>query len=93
MYIPKQGMITVYTDYETIDTPDGPVTLANFKIGTGNNYLINTPFVDEGLRYALYEHINDKVVHITAEEREFWNNKINCIEPEVSDDLLEFTRN
>lgn len=42
------------------------------------------------MREDLRKHIEDMVVHITQDEREFWNKKLNYVEPE--DDLLEFTR-
>jgi hypothetical protein len=35
-------------------------------------------------------HINDSIAHITAEERTFWNNKINL---EVKGEELLFNRN
>lgn len=92
-YRPEEGVLIVYTDYEEVPTEHGPVTNANFKIGNGNVYLVDLPFVDAGLRYEIGNHINNKIVHITQEEREFWNNKINCLDTEISDDLLEFTRN
>lgn len=85
-------MIIVYTDYEVVPSDRGPITVPNFKVGNGNVYLTDLPFVDVGLRYELNNHINNNVIHITQEEREFWNNKINCIDTEISDDLLIFTR-
>ena len=91
-YRPEQGMIIVYTDYEVVPSDRGPITCANYKVGNGNVYLADLPFVDAGLRYELNNHIHNNVIHITQEEREFWNNKINCIDTEISDDLLIFTR-
>jgi hypothetical protein len=45
------------------------------------------PFTDE----ILYNHINDIVAHITAEERAFWNNKVRCY---IADETnLTFTTN
>ena len=40
---------------------------------------------------AVQQHIQDTTIHITEQEREFWNNKINC---EMHEELerLELTR-
>lgn len=91
-YRPLEGMLVVYTDYKQIDDGQGNITyVPGIKVGDGNAYLIDKPFITESLDKELTEHINDMVKHITQEEREFWNNKLNYVEPE--DDLLEFTRN
>ncbi len=62
--------VYVYSDYQVI----GGVAVPGLKIGDGQAYLIDTPFVYGG-NASIEEHINDTTVHITAEERAFWNNK------------------
>jgi hypothetical protein len=81
-YLPKQGEICIYTDaVVVVDDMGKTVTYPDIKIGDGNAYLINMPFVSAGVRYAILDalgdHIRNTVVHITQEEREFWNNKLN----------------
>lgn len=94
-YLPKAGEICIYTD-AVIVTDDLGNTIAypDIKIGDGNTYLIDKPFVTAGVRYtllnALYDHENNHVIHITQEEREFWNAKLNY---EESGETLVFTRN
>ena len=61
-------MLVVYTDANQL--PSGQY-VPNFKIGDGNNYLINLPFTDDELRYLIENHLQDEVRHITQEEREF----------------------
>lgn len=91
-YIPPAGMLVVYTDYKQTDDGQGNITLIpGIKIGDGNAYLVDKPFVTDAVDAEITEHINDMVKHITQNEREFWNNKLNYVEPES--DLLEFTRN
>ena len=104
-YRPVEGMLVVYTDYKTITDPDtGETTVVpGFKIGDGNAYLIDKPFVGDDIRAELEalssnfdDHIQNDIIHITAVEREFWNNKLNYVDPEdqpEDKDLLEFTRN
>lgn len=92
-YRPAKGMIVVYTDHiKKVDPETGLVTyLPGFKIGDGNVYLIDKPFLDDDVREELEHHLEDTGIHVQAGEREFWNNKLNYNEPEG--DLLEFTRN
>lgn len=90
-YRPPEGMLVVYSDYQHyVDEHGDIVYVPGFKIGDGNAYLIDKPFVGEADSKLLQEHINDIDVHVRPGEREFWNNKLNYVEPE--DDLLEFTR-
>ena len=67
--IATRGAIYVYSDHsKDPDNKDIPA----IKIGDGTSYLIDMPFTDD----AYARHILDIVVHITQEEREFWNNKV-----------------
>ena len=86
-YVPPLGMLVVYTDYST--TEEG-VLVPNFKIGDGNAHLIDKPFVGADVREILEEHVADMTIHITQQEREKWNNKLNYVEPDT--DLLKLTR-
>ena len=88
-YVPPKGMIVVYTDYY-LDEDTGEY-IPNFKIGNGNAYLVDIAFTGDATKKELEEHIADNVMHITQEERERWNNKLNYNEP--ADGLLQFTRN
>lgn len=83
-------MLIVYTDYRTATVSGETIYMPGFKLGNGNSYLSDLPFLDEDIRLALEEHLENSEIHITSEERDFWNNKLNYVEPE--DDLLEFTR-
>lgn len=94
-YLPKQGEICIYTDYTIVQDDMGQtIAYPDIKVGDGNSYLIDLPFVSAGTRYvllhALSEHENNHIIHITQEEREFWNAKLNY---EESGETLVFTRN
>ena len=94
-YLPKQGEICIYTDHTVlVDDQGRTVAYPDIKIGDGNSYLIDMPFVSAGTRYALLsalqEHENNHIVHITQAEREFWNAKLNN---EVVGEELIFNRN
>lgn len=82
----KANTIYVYTDYMQSDGKN----VAGIKIGDGNAYLLDNPFIDQ----VYYNHINDLTVHITSAEREFWNNKVRCYYSQNNrDGLLIFTTN
>lgn len=87
-YVPVEGMIVVYTDYAI--TEQGKL-VPNFKIGNGETSLSEIQFVGSDIKEILQEHIENRTIHITQEERERWNNKLNYNEP--TSDLLQFTRN
>ena len=87
-FIPLRGEVIIYTDHGQMDDGFGNmIDVPGIKIGDGGAYLIDLPFVGNDVRYQilqeLREHTGNEVIHITQEEREFWNNKLNC---EVSAD-------
>lgn len=93
-YLPKKGEICIYTDYMTIQDDMGrDVTYPGIKIGDGNSYLIDMPFVGDETRYLLLrriqEHENNADIHIQPGEREFWNNKLNY---DINNEELILTR-
>ena len=86
--IAQANHIYIYTDYETVDGE----TLPGVKIGDGSAYLIDMPFI-AGNNAALMEHVEDRVAHITAEERAAWNNKVRCYISASDDENIIFTTN
>lgn len=64
--------IYVYTDYQTITDDQGNTkNIPGVKLGDGLAYLIDLPFIDE----KMMEHLRDRNIHVTQEEKAFWNNK------------------
>lgn len=79
-----EGWIYVYTDHQKL----GDQNIPGMKIGDGNAYLIDLPFTD-----AVYaSHIADKIIHITQEERDKWNNKVTCYIDPSHDKKLIFSK-
>lgn len=77
--ISEYKAIYVYSNYSYIEDGEGnrkPVPA--IKIGDGTSYLIDMAFVDQDVRNALIDHIEDTTVHITERERTFWNNKVSA---------------
>lgn len=102
-FIPKSGEVIIYTDYEKITKDVAGKTVEidvpNIKIGTGNGYVQDLPFVDEELRNKLMLHIENMDMHTTLREKLFWDNKVNIddefeqIYQDVEDETLVFNRN
>ena len=102
-FIPLQGEVIIYTDHEktirVIGNKEVEVDVPGIKIGTGNAYIQDLPFVDDELRNRLMVHIDDMDMHTTLEEKLFWNNKVNIddkyeiVRDRLENETLIFNRN
>ena len=73
----EEGAIYIYSDKFSYDDGSGNIVpLAGIKIGDGNAYLIDMPFVTDALTSIMLSHVSDTTAHITQQERAFWNNKV-----------------
>ena len=92
-YPSKKGTLYIYSDYQTVEKDGEEIYLPGVKLGTGNAYLIDLPFLNTPQNNEQFlDHINDTTRHITAAERQFWNNKIN-IDLNLHDENLIINRN
>lgn len=96
-FIPLNGEVIVYKDYESIDVEDnngGTHThyIPAMKIGNGINYLYDLPFLTSGESEEIQQHINNHTIHVSVADREFWDNKLNY-NSTIENDVLEFNRN
>lgn len=80
-FVPLDGEIIVYTDYQIVDGRFVPAV----KIGDGKTAIVSLPFAigggsggdAESAMTALNEHVNNSTVHVNESERFLWNNKLN----------------
>lgn len=80
--IGKENVVYVYSNQYT--NPDGEPVPA-FKVGDGMAYLIDLPFNDD----IMMRHINDRNIHVTQAEKNFWNNKVTAfIDPSDLNNLV-----
>ena len=77
-FIPSKGLLIIYMDHGTIIREGETINVPGIKIGDGQAYLVDLPFVGDDWVAILEDHIRNTVVHITQEERNFWNDKLNC---------------
>lgn len=93
-FVPEDGEIIVYTDKSTKTVDGVTVYIPGIKIGSGNAYVQDLAFVAQDVADELIQHINDMSKHITEEERDRWNNKLNFNDNmEAVDETLIFNRN
>lgn len=93
-FIPAEGEIIVYTDYQKKEVNGETILIPGIKIGTGNAYVQDLAFVGAAESARLLEHVSDTAIHVTPEDRAFWNNKINVDDnSEVVGEVLVFNRN
>lgn len=83
-FISQKNVFYIYSDYKSIERDGEQILIPGLKIGDGTTYLIDLPFVNDTSKGSEFEqlildHINNKVIHISAEERNFWNNKLNLL--------------
>lgn len=82
--IPIRGCLYIYSDHTT---DSSGTVLPGIKIGDGSSYLIDMPFVDK--KYA--DHILDTLIHVSASDRSFWDNKVRCYLDPNNTQRLVFT--
>ena len=82
-YVPEQGKIIIYSDkYNGVPA---------IKIGDGTTFLVDLPFITDILSQQLQEHITNTTIHVSSEEKAFWNNKLN-LEDVVQEETLRLNR-
>lgn len=87
-YIPTAGQIIIYSDkYLTEYNTNTPA----IKIGDGTTFVTDLPFLTDIFSNQLNSHINNNNIHVSIAQKAFWDNKINC-EDIVIDQNLQLTR-
>ena len=91
-YIPSAGEIVIYLNYRFIDEgEENKIGVAGLKIGDGKTYVVDLPFLGD-IDQSIYNHVNNTNIHVSEQDREFWNNKLNC-ENEIFEETLFLNRN
>lgn len=92
--ISEKDVLYIYTNYKTIEKDGEEIVVPGLKVGDGKGYLIDLPFINsvggEDLEQLLMDHINNHSIHVTQEEKMFWNNKLNL---SLHEENLVFNRN
>ena len=84
---PELGQLVIFTNLRERTKSDGTtITSAGIIVGDGIKTIEQLPFID----WFYWDHINDKNIHVTAEQKTFWDNKISC---DVDDETLNLFKN
>lgn len=87
--IAEEGAIYIYKDYSTISDGNTTKNVPALKIGDGTSYLIDMPIVNGDIADILSEHISNVVIHVTSDDKTFWNNKSSAyIQPNETETLV-----
>lgn len=87
--VSKKDMVYVYTDYRQETDGEGKTrNIPGVKIGDGKAYLIDLPFTDA----MLVQHMSDMSMHVSAEDRAFWNSKVRAYTAGEDNGNLVFTQ-
>ena len=70
----QRDVLYVYLDYVSYE---GEPTSVAFKYGDGISNVRDLPFCNKNVDYE--EHIRNDEIHVTPEEKEYWNNKERAI--------------
>lgn len=81
--VSELNAIYIYSDHDTYDDEDLPA----IKIGDGTSFLIDMPFITDHTS-ELLNHLADGDIHVTIQEKTFWNNKVSCDESRIVPDNL-----
>lgn len=75
-FVPLKGEVVVYSDHQTKTEGGQTIDIPGFKVGDGNAYVVDLPFVSEKTASDLISHASDTTIHTTAAEKTIWNNKV-----------------
>lgn len=95
-FIPMKGEIIVYTDHAVTQDENGnDVLVPGVKIGDGNAYCVDLPFITDpysrqNVLDELRRHEANTAIHTSEEEKDFWDSKLNC---DIEGETLMLTRN
>ena len=93
-FIPEAGELIIYSDYQTVTEGGETRYIPGIKIGSGNAYVQDLAFMGARDSEILIAHIHDAIMHTTAAEKAFWNNKLNVNDSsEVVEETLILNRN
>lgn len=92
--IAERSAIYIYSNHSYInDENDNRIPIPAIKIGDGTSYLIDMPFMGADILGSLSNHINNQTIHVSNEDRVFWNNKVTSFVDENNPETLILTKN
>lgn len=84
-YQPAAGEIVIYIDRKV----EQGVTYAGIKIGDGNAFVADLPFVGDVDMADINAHMANTTIHVSQSDRDRWDDKLNC---DINGETLIFNR-
>lgn len=92
-FLSEKNVLYIYSNFKVFSKNEQEeIYLPGLKIGDGKSYLIDLPFLndfDNNIEKVLLDHISNNNIHISDQQRNFWNNKLNY---ELQDETLILNR-
>lgn len=89
-YTPSPGEIIIYTNYETETVEGVSKSVPNLKVGTGNAFVVDLPFVGSHETQILLNHISDSSVHFSVDQKHEWLHKHSVEQYDADNEKLIF---
>lgn len=72
--ISEENVLYVYTDFSTDENGNPQPSIS---IGDGKAYIGDLPKIS-GVSQAVIEHLNNKIIHVSKDDRTNWDDKVKC---------------
>lgn len=82
--VSESGALYIWSDYRQDEQGNN---IPGVKVGDGNAYVADLPFQDKDY----LAHILNTDIHVTIEDKNFWNNKVTCYVPQNQPHTIVFT--
>lgn len=83
--VSEEGSIYIYSDGKIVEKEGESIVIPRIKIGDGNAYLIDKPFIDSDIREKI-----ETLVTITQEDIDRWNSQLDVKINNVDEENLIF---
>ena len=91
--ISEKGAVYIYSDHEFVEDEGGNRTpVAGLRIGDGNSYLIDLPFVNSATVAMIVHHVANQTIHVSKAEKEFWDNKVSAYQDPQDPEALVLSK-
>lgn len=95
LFVPSKGQLVVWSDYKSIESDGVTKPVPGFKIGDGNAYNLDLPFVGEDLEREissllsiLSDHTENSSIHVSQQDRIKWNGKVTVLDTVENETLI-----
>lgn len=96
LLISEKGAVYIYSNYKKNDQD---IFIPGIKIGDGLAYLIDLPFVTDSMSESILSitqilntHTNNDSIHVSPEDRIFWDNKVTASLSEANPEELVLSK-